>query len=99
VAEAPSFTEPLPLRLTVVVSRVSVTPVTAGVASCTSDSKPPPLAPVMLTETLPASVYTSSPGAATEMLALVLPALMTICCPFESCTVTGVCAAFVSVAV
>ena len=56
MAEAPSLTDAEPLRLSVVVSRVSVTLVTAGALLCTSDSKPPPLAPVMLTDTLPASV-------------------------------------------
>jgi len=49
----------------VLVSAVSVIEVLAAVESMTSDSKLPPMAESMLTETEPASTYTSSVGAAT----------------------------------
>ena len=55
-AVAPSATTASPVIDTVVVSIVSVTLVVAAEVSTLSDSKPPPVAPAMLRETLPASM-------------------------------------------
>ncbi len=51
----PSATLGVAVRLTVVPSIVSVTVVTAAAGSTTSDSKLPPVAVVIVAETLPAS--------------------------------------------
>ena len=59
----------------------------------------PPVALVIVRDTLPASTYTSSLGAAIETLPVVAPAAIVIVSPLDSVTVTGVCAALVSVAV
>jgi hypothetical protein len=62
-------------------------------------SKLPPAAPVMVADNEPASTYTSSDGASTLVVPTDAPAAMVICAPFDSVTVTGVCAAEVSEAV
>ena len=95
----PSATLGVALRLTVVVSRVSVTVVVAAAGLMASASKLPPVAAVIVADTLPASTYTSSLGAATLTVPLVAPAAMVIVAPLDSVTLTGVAAAFVSVAV
>ena len=82
-----------------VTSTSSVTVVVAAVGSMTSDSKLPPAALVIVVETLPASRYGSSLGAATDAVPLVAPAAIVIVAPLDSDTVTGVSAALVSVAV
>ena len=64
-----------------------------------SASKLPPVALLMVADTLPASTYTSSLGAATLTLPEVAPAAMLMVAPLLSVTVTGVCAAFDSDAV
>ena len=84
---------------TVVVSVVSVTAVVAAVELIASASKLPPLALLIVADTLPASTYTSSPGAATLMLPVLAPAAMVILAPLDNVTVTAVCAADVSDAV
>ena len=95
----PSATVGEAVSVTVVVSTVSVTSVTAGAGLRTSDSKLPPLAEVMLSETEPVSTSASSPGAASVSVPVVAPVAMVICWPFDRLTVTGDCAALVSVAV
>ena len=69
---------------TVVVSSVSLIVVVAAAGLTASASKPPPLAPVIVADTLPASTYTSSLGAATLTLPLVAPAAMLIVAPLLS---------------
>ena len=59
----------------------------------------PPEALLIVADTLPASTYTSSPGAATLTVPELAPAAMVIVAPLLSVTVTGVCAALVSDAV
>src|SRR5512143_3036220 len=83
----------------VVVSGVSVTAVTAGVGSTASASKLPPLAVPIVTDTVPASTYGSSAGAAAITLPVVAPAAMAITAPLDSVTVTAVSAGWVNVAV
>ena len=61
----PSATVPVAVRLTVVVLIVSVIAVVAAAGLTTSDSKLPPVALEIVADTLPASTYTSSLGAAT----------------------------------
>ena len=95
----PSATLGVAVRVTVVVSTVSVTAVTAAAGLATRLSKLPPLVAVIVAETLPASAYTSSVGAGTDTLFDEVPATMTICAPFDSVTVTSVPAALLSVAV
>src|SRR5882757_6332966 len=95
----PSATLGVAVRLTVVVSVVSVIAVVAAVGLTTSDSKPPPDAVLMVADTLPASMYTSSLGAATLTLPLLAPAAMPMVAPLDSVTVTGAAAALVSDAV
>ncbi|MCY1444194.1 hypothetical protein D9M71_606500 [compost metagenome] len=85
--------------MTVEVSMVSVTSVTAGSLLTTRFSKLPPSALSMVTPTLPASMYTSSPGAATLTLPSVWPAAMVITAPLLRVIVTGVPAGLVRVAV
>ena len=53
----------------------------------------------MVADTLPASTYTSSPGAATLTLPELAPPAMVIVAPLLNVTVTGDCAALVSEAV
>ena len=53
----------------------------------------------MVADTLPASRYTSSPGAATLAVPELAPVPMTMIAPLDSVTVTGDCAALLSVAV
>ena len=72
--------------LTVVVSIVSVMLVVAAAGLMTRFSKLPPVAPVMVLLTLPASRYTSSVGAARLMLPVLLPAAMVMTCPPVSYT-------------
>src|SRR5215831_9803277 len=95
----PSATLGLALRLTVVVSIVSVIAVVAAAGLIARLSKLPPLAAVMVADTLPASTYTSSLGAATLTLPLLAPAAMLIVAPLLSVTATAVCATLVSDAV
>ncbi|MNH13706.1 hypothetical protein D3C79_732870 [compost metagenome] len=99
MAESPSTTEVVPLMLTVVVSMVSVTWVTAGCLLIARSSKLPPVAPVMVALTLPASMYTSSAGAGTLAVPVVLPASMVMVAPLLRVTVTVVCALLLKVAV
>ena len=61
----PSATLGVAVRLTVVVSIVSLTVVTAAVLLTARFSKPPPVALEIAADTLPASTITSSLGAAT----------------------------------
>ena len=77
---------------TVVVSIVSLMLVTASAVFGTRLSKPPPVAVVMRSVTEPASRYTSSLGAGTLMLPLLVPATMVIVRPLSSVTVTSLCA-------
>ena len=95
----PSATLGVAVRVAVVTSIVSVTVVTAAAASITSDSKLPPVAVLIVRETLPASTYGSSVGAAMLTVPLVAPAAMVIVSPVDSVTVTGVSAGLVRVAV
>ena len=98
-AVAPSPTDALPDRLTVVTSIVSLMAVTAAAPLTARFSKLPPVAVVIVAETLPASTCTSSLGAATLTLPELAPAAMVIVVPLLSVTVTGVCATLVSAAV
>ncbi|MNJ49387.1 hypothetical protein D3C76_1347660 [compost metagenome] len=84
---------------TVVVLVVSATWVTAGLSLISSFSKLPPLAPVMVALTSPASMYTSSLGASMVMLPEVLSAAMMMVLPLLKVTVTGVPAGLLRVAV
>ena len=95
----PSATLAVAVRLTVVVSGVSVMAVTAGAGFTTSDSSPPPVAPVIVACTLPASTYTSSAGAATLTVPVLVPAAMVIVAPLLSVTDTGDAAGLVRLAV
>ena len=67
---------------------VSVTDVVAAAGLIASVSKLPPDAVLMLAETLPASAYTSSPGAATLTLPELDPAAMTIVAPLDGVAVS-----------
>ena len=95
----PSATLGEAVRLTVVVSRVSVMLVVAGAGLTASDSKLPPVAEAIVAETEPASSYTSSPGAATLAVPDEAPAAIMMTLPLESVTVTGDCAALLRLAV
>ena len=64
------------MRLTVVESSVSVTAVVAAAGLTARLSKLPPLAPVMVAETVPASTITSSAGASTATVPVESPAAM-----------------------
>ena len=88
-----------PVRLSVVVLTVSVTVVVAAVALIDRFSKLPPVALLIVADTLPASTYTSSVGAATLTVPELAPAAMLIVAPLLSVTVTAVCAGLVSEAV
>ena len=57
------------------------------------------MAPLIVADTLPASISTSSLGADTLTEPVLAPAAMTIVAPLLSVTLTGVCAALVSDAV
>src|SRR5262245_22078342 len=95
----PSATLALALRLTVVVSAVSVIVVVAAAGLMASASKLPPDALLIVADTLPASTYTSSLGAATLTGPLLAPAAIVIVALLLNVTVTAVCAALVSDAV
>ena len=95
----PSATLAVAVRLTVVVAIVSVTLVVAAPALIVSASKLPPVAAVMLRDTVPASMYGSSVGAGTLSVPLVAPAAMAIVRPPVIVTVTALCAALVNDAV
>ncbi|MNE83474.1 hypothetical protein D3C76_1436460 [compost metagenome] len=85
--------------MTVEVSMVSVTSVTAGVLSTSSFSKSPPVVPATVTLTSPASTYTSSSGAGTVMLPSVWPLAMVMTSPLLRVTFISVPAGLVRVAV
>ena len=95
----PSAAEGVAFSETVELSMVSVTLVTAGTVLGTRFSKLPPVALEMVASTLPASLYTSSAGAATVAVPEVAPAAIVITAPLLKVTVTGVPAALVRVAV
>src|SRR4051812_6299738 len=95
----PSATLGVALRLKVVVSIVSLTDVVAAAGLIARFSKLPPVAVLIVVDTLPASTYGSSPGAATLTLPELAPAAMVIVAPLLNPTVTAVCAALVSDAV
>src|SRR5262245_53893213 len=95
----PSATDGVALRLTVVVSTVSVMVVVAAAGLTDSTSKLPPAADAIVVDTLPASTYTSSLGAATLTLPLVAPAATVVVAPLLGLTLAGVSAALLSVAV
>jgi len=95
----PSATDGVAVRLTVEVSTVSVTLVTAGVLLTTRFSKLPPDTLVMLALTCPASRYGLSPCVANATLPVVWLAPMVMVWPLLRVTVTGDCAALVRVAV
>ena len=95
----PSATLGVAVRVTVLVSVVSLTAVTAGAGLMARFSKLPPLALVMVTEVLPASTYTSSAGAGTVTVPVLAPAAMVMVALFDSVTVTSVCAGEVRLAV
>ena len=95
----PSATLGVAVSVTVVASLSSVTLVTAAVVSIVSASRPPPLVVAIVRETVPASMYGSSPGAAIDTVPVVAPAAMLIVWPLDNVTVSGVTAALVSVAV
>ena len=81
------------------VSSVSVIAVVAAAGLIASASKLPPVAAVIVADTVPASTYTSSLGAGTFAVPLVAPAAMLIVAPLDRVTLTGEAAAFVNVAV
>ena len=87
------------LPLSLISAVVSVIVVAAGAASTTRLSKLPPEALLIVADTLPASRYTSSPGAATFTVPELAPAAMVMVAPLDSDTITGDCATLVSVAV
>src|SRR5256885_106429 len=86
----PSATDGVALRLTVVALIVSLIVVVAAAGFATSDSKLPPVAVLIVTDTLPALTYTSSLGADTLTVPLEAPAAMVIVAPFDSVTVSAV---------
>ncbi|MNT10577.1 hypothetical protein D3C72_1454150 [compost metagenome] len=85
--------------MTVEVSMVSVTSVTAAAGSTSTFSKSPPVVPAMVTLTSPASTYTSSSGAGTVMLPSVWPLAMVMTSPLLRVTFISVPAGLVRVAV
>ncbi len=95
----PSATLGVAVSVTVVASLSSVIVVAAAAGLTVSVSKLPPVALVIVRETVLASMYGSSPGAAMLTVPVVAPAAMAIVCPVDSVTVTAVCAALLSVAV
>ena len=95
----PSATLGVAVRLTVVVLIVSVTLVVAAAGLIASASKLPPDALLIVADTVLASTYTSSPGAATLTVPELAPAAIVISAPLDSVTFTGVCAALFSDAV
>ena len=95
----PSATLAEAVRLTVVVAMVSVIAVVAAAGLIARLSKLPPVALLIVADTLPASTYTSSPGAGTLTVPELAPAAMLIVAPLLSVTVTAVCAALFSDAV
>ena len=95
----PSATEGEEVRLTVVVSSVSVIEVVAAAGLTIRLSKLPPVAEAIVAETEPASMYTSSLGAATETEPVEAPLAIVIEAPFDKMTVTAPCAALVRLAV
>ncbi len=78
---------------------VSVTAVVALTVPLAKASKLPPLVPVMLCVTLPASMYTSSVGADTVALPLLDPAAIVITEPPLSVTSKAVPAGLLTLAV
>src|SRR5256714_13010854 len=97
--EPPSATLAVAVRETVVVSIVSVIAVMAAAGFTANDSKLPPVAELIVAETLLASTYTSSLAAATLTVPELAPAAMPITAPFDRVTVTGVWAMLVKLAV
>ena len=95
----PSATLGVAVRLTVVVSTVSVMAVVAGAGLTARFSKLPPLAALIVADTLPASTIASSVGAGTLVVPVLAPAAMVIVAPLLSVTVTGACAGAVRLAV
>ena len=95
----PSVTDAAPAIDSVVVSTVSATAVVAAAGLTASASKPPPVALLIVADTLPASTCTSSPGAARPTVPELAPAAMVMTAPLLSVTVTGVNAGLVSDAV
>ena len=95
----PSATLGVALSATEVLLTVSVTLVVAAAGLTARFSKLPPAALEIVADTLPASTYTSSPGAATLTVPVVAPAAIVIVAPLLRLTVTAVCAALVNVAV
>ncbi|MNH35639.1 hypothetical protein D3C79_963430 [compost metagenome] len=85
--------------MTVVVSMVSVTLVTAAVLLTSSFSKSPPVVPVTVTLRFSASRYTSSLGALMVIDASFEPAAMVIVSPLLSLITRSVPALLVRVAV
>ena len=77
----PSAIVGLAVRLTVVVPMVSVMLVLAATVEAARLSELPPVAPVMLRLTVLLSRYTSSSGAATLTVPLVLPLAMVMTLP------------------
>src|SRR5262245_12062214 len=77
----------------------AVTDVAAGAGLMASCSKLPPVPVLTVADTLPASTYTSSLGAATLTVPELAPAAMVMVAPLDSVTVTGLCAAAVRLAV
>ena len=94
----PSATLGVAVRLSVVVSSVSVMLVTAGAGLIARLSKLPPTADARVAETDPASAYTVSAGAGTLTVPLDAPAAILITAPLDRVTVTGVPAGLVRLA-
>src|SRR5262245_35839228 len=99
VIAPPSATLALAASDTVVVSIVSVTVVVAAAGSIASASKLPPDALAIVADTVPESLYTSSPGAGTLTAPLLALAAITMTAPLLSVSLTAVCAVDVSDAV
>ena len=95
----PSATLPVAVRETVVASVVSVIEVVAAAGYTTRLSKLPPVAVVIVADTEPASMYTSSLGAVTETVPVVAPLAIVIVAPFDNVTVTAPWVALVRLAV
>ena len=83
----------------VVTPTVSLTVVVAAAGLTTRFSKLPPVAVPIVADTLPASAYTSSLGAATLAWPALTPAAIVIVAPLLSVTVTALCAGAFSDAV
>ena len=95
----PSDTAAVAVSDTVVGSSVSAIAVTAGAGLMFNVSKPPPVALASVTDTVPASTYTSSAGAGTVTVPVVAPVAMVITAPLDSVTFTGASAGVSSEAV